>query len=301
MKILVLENDPKELALIQQALSNSKTSLIPLASSAQAWPYIQSGESRFIIANWETSDVRQMQFIPRARAVRLNTPLYILLTMAKGADDDLVPSGADDIIQRPFRAQDLKNRIGMAERIISLASNLAVARDQLENQAMFDTLTGFMNRTAFFKQAAGELERARRSSIPVSLIALDVDDFKVINNTFGAEVGNQVLLAVAQSIREKSRPYDCIGRWAGDEFVLMLSGVIGADAEKVTDRIIAGVRSTRIEAGDETPLNIKMSAGIASVARISTSIEVEPLIQQALQAMKRAKEAGGNQVFLIYT
>ncbi len=147
------------------------------------------------------------------------------------------------------------------ERIISLASNLAVARDQLENQALFDTLTGFLNRAAFLKQSAGELERARRASMPLSLIALDIDNFKVINDTFGVELGDEVLKVVAQAIREKSRPYDCIGRWAGDEFVLMLAGVIGADAEKVADRIIAGVRGTRIEVENEAPLNVKISAG----------------------------------------
>jgi diguanylate cyclase (GGDEF)-like protein len=316
MKILVLENDPKEFTLIQNALNNSKINLIPLGSSEWTWPYIQSGEARFVIANWDTSDLRHTQFIPRARAIRLDTPLYILLTTLKSTDDDLTPSDADDIIQRPFRAQDLKNRVGMAVRIISLASNLASARDQLEHQAAFDSLTGFMNRAAFFRQSTGEMERARRASMPVSLIALDVDNFKIINDTYGVGAGDEVLRVVAQSIRERSRPYDCIGRWTGDAFVLMLSGVIGADAEKVADRIIAGVRGTRlvfpkehrddvsrvegIDAQNETPLNVKISAGITSVARISISTEVEPLIQQALQAMTRAKEAGGNQVFLIY-
>ena len=299
MKILALENDPKEFAHIQQAL-NSKSTLIQLASSEQAWPYVQSGEARFLIANWDTSDLRARQFIPRVRAAKLVTPFYILLTTSKDGDDDLAPSGADDTIQRPFKAQDLKNRIGMAERIISLAGNLAAARDQLENQAAFDGLTGFMNRAAFFRQSTGELERARRSSLPLSLIALDVDNFKVFNDAFGVEAGDEVLRVVAQVIREKSRPYDCMGRWAGDEFVILLSGVIGADAEKVTERIIAGVRGTRIEVKNEAPLNVKISAGIASAARISTSTEVEPLIQQARQAMARAKEAGGNQIFLMF-
>ncbi len=300
MKILVLENDPKEFTLIQRALNSSKVNLMPLGSSEWTWPYIQSGEARFVIANWDTSDLRHTQFIPRARAMKLDTPLYILLTTSKSADDDLAPFDADDIIQRPFKAQELKNRVGMAARIISLAGNLATARDQLERQAAFDTLTGFMNRAAFFRQSTGELERARRASMPVSLIALDVDNFKIINDTFGVDAGDEVLRVVAQSIREKSRPYDCIGRWAGDEFVLMLPGVIGADAGKVADRIIAGVRGARLEVKNETPLNIKISAGITSVARISTATEVEPLIQQTLQAMTRAKEAGGNQVFLIY-
>ena len=300
MQILVLENNPKELALIQQALENSRDRLTPLVSSEQVWPYTQAGEACFLIANWDTSDLRATQFIPRVRAAKHAEPLYIVLTTGKNSDEDLASLGADDIVQRPFKSSDFKNRVAMAERIISLSSNLATARDQLEKQAVFDTLTGFMNRTAFFKQSTGELERARRASMPLSLIALAIDDFKLINDSFGTEIGDEVLNLVTQAIREKSRPYDCIGRWEGDEFVLMLAGVIGADAEKVADRIIAGVRGTRIEVENETPLNVKISVGIASVAHISTSTEVEPLIQQALKAMARAKEAGGNQVFMVY-
>jgi len=300
MKILVLESNPEEYLLIQKALSNDKTELMPLDSSEQAWPFIQSGEVRFLIANWDTSDLRQTEFIPRARAMKLASPIYILLTTSENLDDDLMPEDADDIIQRPFMAQDLKNRVGMAGRILSLTGNLTSARVQLEQQAAFDTLTGFMNRTAFFRQSTGELERARRSSVPMSLIALGIDNFKVINDTIGVETGDEVLRLVAQIIREKSRPYDCIGRWNEETFVMMLSGVIGADAEKVADRLIAGVRGTRIEVQNETPINVKISAGITSVNRISPSIDFESLIQQALQAMTRAKEAGGNRVYLIY-
>ena len=216
-------------------------------------------------------------------------------------DDDLTSIQADDVLNRPFKANDLKNRVAMAERILSLAGNLAVARDQLETQALFEPLTGFLNQNAFLRQSSAEMERARRASLPVSLIALDIDNFKTINDTFGAATGDDVLRVVSQAIREKSRPYDCIGRWSGDEFVILVTGVIGADAEKIADRIIAGVRGTRIEVPNEAPLYVKISAGIASAARTTASAEVEPLIERAQQAVTRAKEAGGNQVFLIYT
>lgn len=300
MKILVLENNSKEIALIQQSLNNNKDVLIPLVSSEEIWPYVQSGESHFLIANWDTSDLRSTQFITRIRAMKLAEPFFILLTTMINSDDELAPSDADDIIQKPFRSQDLKSHIAMAERIISLSSKLASARDQLENQSVYDNLTGFMNRPAFFRQSNGELERTRRISQPLSLIALDIDNFKLINESFGMEIGDEVLRVAAQAIREKSRPYDCIGRWAGDEFLIMLSGVIGADAEKVAARIIGGVSGTRLEIQNEPPVMVKISAGIASAARISASTEIEPLIQQARQAMTHAKEAGGNQVFLIY-
>lgn len=82
-------------------------------------------------------------------------------------------------------------------------------------------------------QAAAKLERARRSELPLSVVVLELDNFNVINSSFGMEMGKEVLQILSHIIREKSRPYDCIGRWAGDEFVLVLAGVIGADAERV--------------------------------------------------------------------
>ncbi|NTV54329.1 MAG: diguanylate cyclase [Syntrophaceae bacterium] len=94
-----------------------------------------------------------------------------------------------------------------------------------------------MNRAAFLRQSAAELERARRASLPLSLISLDIDKFKSINDSFGSQSGDDVLRIVAQIIREKSRPYDCIGRWMGDEFVILVNGVIGVDAEKIAERI----------------------------------------------------------------
>jgi diguanylate cyclase (GGDEF)-like protein len=300
MKILVLENDPRELALIQQMLDGNRHALIPITSSEQAWEPIQTGEVRFLLANWDTSDIQQAQFIPRVRAAKLPTPVYILLSTSKTTDEDLGPMQADDLLHKPYKVQELKNRVAMGERIISLASNLATARNELESQAVFDSLTGFMNRAAFVRQSAGELERVRRASSPLSLIALDVDNFKNINDVHGIEVANDVLAVVAQTIREKSRPYDHISRWSENEFIILVSGVIGADAEKIAERIIAGVRGTHIEVQNETPLNLKISAGIASVSRISTSTEMESLIEQSRQAMARAKEAGGNQVFLAY-
>jgi len=300
MKILVLENDLKEFGLIQNALGGNRHSLVNIKSSEQAWSAVQSGVSRFIIANWDTSDVKEMQFIARVRAMKPETPVYVLLTSGKAMEEDVASTQADDVVTRPFKLQDLKNRVAMAERIISLASNLASARSELEEQAVFDPLTGFMNHSAFIRQSVGELERARRASMPLSLIALDIDNFKAINEKYSQKTGDEILKIVSNAIREKSRPYDCIGRWSGDEFVILVTGVIGADAEKIADRIIAGVRGAHIEIENEAALNVKISAGIASAARISASAEMDPLIEKARFAVARAKEAGGNQVFLVF-
>lgn len=300
MKILILENDPKEYALLQSALNSPRLTLLRADSSEQAWLAVQAGEAHFLIGNWDTSDMQETKLIQRIRALKSETPVYVLLTSAKASDEDSSAMQADDVVARPFKMQDLKNRVAMAERIISLAHSLASARSELETQAVFDSLTGFMNHKAFIRQSLGELERARRASLPLSLIALDIDHFKRINEKYNQKTGDEILKVVSNVIREKSRPYDCIGRWMGDEFVILVAGVIGADAEKIAERVIAGVRGSRIEVEGEAPVNVKISAGIASAARIGASAEIDPLIEKARFAVARAQEAGGNQVFMVF-
>jgi diguanylate cyclase (GGDEF)-like protein len=300
MKILVLESDPKERGVIQQVVERDGHTFAPIETSEQAWPMIQTGEVHFLIGNWDTSDMRPLQFISRVRAMKLAGPLYILAISGKSQDEEFAPSGADDILPISFTAHELSHRIIIGERIIELASKLSSAHAQLGNMALFDNVTGLMNRPAFYRQSAGELERARRASVPLSLIALDIDNFKAINAAHGNEVGDDVLRIVAQTIRDKCRPYDCIGRWAGDEFVIILAGIIGADAEKIAERIIAGVNGIRIEVQNDAIVKAQISAGIASASRVSASAEVEELIQQARQSVMRAKEAGGNRVYLTY-
>jgi diguanylate cyclase (GGDEF)-like protein len=299
MNILTLVNGTDEIEAFQLALG-VRHSILTTATCDEAWSALEVGISRLLIMDWQPDDTEKTQLIQRIRASSFARAVFILVILPSHLDETPAPEGTDDLIRQPLHVTELQLRVQMAERVLALTENLASARDQLENHAVFDTLTGFMNRAAFIRQAAGELERSRRASLPLSLIALDIDNFKTINDLFGTKMGDEVLEIVAQVIREKSRPYDCMGRWTGDEFVLALPGVIGADTEKIAGRIIAGVRGTRIEVPKEPPLNVKVSAGIASLARISTSTEIETVIQQARQAVTRAKEAGGNQIFLVY-
>lgn len=294
MKVLVLIGGTKERSLIQNALEKSGHQMILSEGAEQTKRLIEAGESRFVIADFDLPDVQDYDLIRRVRALKL-PPIYFLMLTSNESDS----VEADDTLHKPLNAAELKARIMIGQRFLSLGDSLTKARDEIENMAIYDSLTGLMNRGAFHRTAQGELERARRAGSPVSLIAMDVDKFKPLNEKYGIDMGDEVLKAVSQTIREKSRPYDCIGRWSGDEFIIALSGVIGADAEKIATRILNGIQATRITYKDNI-VNVSISVGIASASYISASTEIEPLIQQARQAMTRAKEAGGNQVNLIY-
>jgi len=294
MKALILEQNAKERSLIQHVLEKSGHAAILGRDMDEAWQLIEKGEARFIIADGDAEDFKKSNLIGRGRAAKI-LPVYFLILTA-GEEDN---AEADDNLHKPLSASELKARIMIGQRILLLGESLSHARDQLESLALYDSLTGLMNRSAFLRSAQGELERARRSSAPLTVIALDLDRFKSLNAEHGVEMGDEVLKIVGQIIREKSRPYDCIGRWTGDEFVIVLPGVIGADSEKVAERIIKGINATNITHKNDA-VKVGMSAGIVSASRVSASAETEPLIEQARQAMIRAKESGGDQVFLTY-
>jgi len=165
---------------------------------------------------------------------------------------------------------------------------------------MFDPLTKTLNEAAFVTLSRGELERARRGQSPLSLIALQIDNFKDINDVHGEEISNVVLALLAQSIREKSRPYDGLGRHGNDTFLIPLPGVIGQDAEKIVERIVKGILNTNISLLDGTSVDIKLGAGIVSALRISISMEIEMLIEKAREAAALTKQDGEEQIHTIF-
>jgi diguanylate cyclase (GGDEF)-like protein len=157
-----------------------------------------------------------------------------------------------------------------------------------------------LNQKAFLVLARGELERARRAQSPLSLVALDIDNFKSINDKYGENIGNDVLSFIAKSIREKSRPYDGVGRFEEDMFLIILPGVIGQDAEKVADRIIKDIQNTNISLLDGREVKVSVSAGVVSSIRIMASTEIDNLIQRAMEAVTHAKRDGGNQSHIVF-
>jgi two-component system chemotaxis response regulator CheY len=297
MKILVINKDIKERMVIQQALGQNGHEIVSAEDSETAMQLLQLGELRFVIADRVNTDIEDKQFIKRVRDAKPPYYIYILLLAPKVEEtDNTIPHmEADDYLQKPIVPFELKSRVHIGERILSLGDNLLEAKDTLQRVAMYDTLTGTLNQKAFLNYSRAELERARRGQAPFSLIALDIDGFKSINDKYGQNIGNDVLNVIAQAIREKSRPYDGVGRYEADMFLITLPGVIGQDAESIADRILKGILNTNISLMDGREIKVGICAGIACSARINASTEVESIIEHAKQAVAHAKREGGNQ------
>jgi two-component system chemotaxis response regulator CheY len=302
MKILVLNNDLMERTVIQQVLQVNGHEIISAENSDTAMQRLQEGEIRFVIADRENTDVDEKNFIRHVREAKPPYYIYILLITPKVQDSDVTTprAGPDDYLRKPIVPVELKSRVSIGERILNLGDHLVQAKDTLDHTAMLDTLTGTMNQMAFLNLSRGELERARRNQTALSLIAFDADNFKAINDQHGRNIGNDVLTVIARGIREKSRPYDGLGRYEDDMFLLILPGVIGADAERIADRILKGISNTNVSLMDGTEVKVSLSAGIASAARITTATEVDDVIERTREAVSIAKRAGGDQIHTIY-
>jgi len=302
MKILVLNKDLMERTVIQQVLQNSSHEIVSAENSETAMQLLQEGDLRFIIADRVTTDIDDQQFIKRVREAKPPFYIYILVLTASVEETDITTprTGADDYLQKPIVPAELKSRVHIGERILSLGDSLVLARDTLERVAMYDTLTGLLNQKAFLMFSRGELERARRGQSPLSVIALDIDQFKSINDKYGENIGNDVLNVIAKAIREKSRPYDGVGRYEEDMFLITLPGVIGQDAERIADRILKGIFNTEISLLDGREIKVGVSAGIVCSVRITAATEIDMLIQQAKEAVSHAKREGGNQSHVVF-
>lgn len=302
MKVLVLNNDMMERTVIQQVLQRNGHDVVISGGSGEAMSLLQEGRIRFVIADRANTDMDVKQFIRSVREARSPHYIYILLITPRVQDTDLTSPrmGPDDYLNKPIVPAELKSRVQIGERILHLADNLVQAKDSLDNAAMIDGLTGVLNQKAFLTLSYGELERARRAQAALSLIALEIDNFKPIKERYGEAIGNDVLTVITQGIRERSRPYDGLGRYQDDTFLLILPGVIGQDAEKIAERILSGIRNTSVSLLDGTEINISVTSGVVSSGRITAATEIEALLDRVKEALAIAKRAGGNQVHIIY-
>ena len=288
MKVIVLESGGIERSLIQSALDKARHQMIVAEKPADVARLINSGQGRVVIADEASLDSPIPDFIKTLRAPTL--PAAYILMLISG-ERDLVDS--DDVLKKPFSIADLSARMTVAERFLSLGDRISKLNQQLKTAAMYDDRTGMMNQAAFMRMAHGELERARRASAPLSVIAVELDDYG------SPTVGEAALEPVSRVIREKSRPYDCIGRGEGGQFVIALPNVIGEDARKIAVRIIKGIRAEPLMVGD-SERTVTAHAAVAAVLRITAATEVEPLIEQAQHSIQRETPPTDDDVVLTH-
>jgi two-component system cell cycle response regulator len=231
---------------------------------------------------------------------RFNDPyVYAILLTARDQSDDVVAgldAGADDYLVKPANVGELRARVRAAQRIIDLQRQLLEAQERLRVLAMHDALTGIWNRGAIFDALMRELDRARRQGSPLAVVMIDLDRFKRINDTHGHPVGDEVLREAAQRIRGAIRAYDFVGRYGGEEFLVVAPGLAGASAAELAERIRRAFEAHPI-ATSGPALPVTLSLGVAAAAPRS-AVDLTSLLEAADDALYQAKSEGRNRTAL---
>lgn len=226
---------------------------------------------------------------------RVHSYVYTILLSAADQQSDVLKGfevGADDYLRKPFDKHELRARLQVGKRIILTHEQLAEGREALRFNASHDPLLQFWNRTAILDLLSSELGRAKRLQSPLCVFFVDLDFFKSVNDSHGHLVGDEVLHRVAEKVSSALREYDHVGRFGGDEFLVVLPNCTSEAAREVAERVRQHVGSDPIAIAS-TQVRITTSIG---VAQWSSGQDLSDLIFRADVAMYRAKQKGRNRV-----
>jgi two-component system, cell cycle response regulator len=296
VKIFLAEDDLVSRNILTAMLRKWGFDPVVAADGDAAWELLQKPAApRLLLLDWNMPGLDGLQVCRRVRAIALRNPPYIILLTARDEKCDIVQgldAGANDYVAKPYDKDELQARIRVGQRMLELQGNLMEARDALEHQATFDALTEILNRRAILERLSQEISRAKRDGGCFSVGMCDIDHFKSINDTHGHLAGDEALVSFARCVQAGLRDYDILGRYGGEEFLVIAPGSMGRSEEGLYERLRARVAENSLvtPAGS---LTMTVSIGVAAGTGLST---VDGLIGAADAALYQAKAEGRNRV-----
>ena len=298
MRVLIADDSVTSRHALLATLRKWGYEVLAARDGEEAWQMLQAPDApRLAILDWMMPGRTGLEICRSLRKADTAHYTYVLLLTARSQVADLVEgmeAGADDYISKPFNVQELNVRLRAGRRIVELQAELVAAREELREQATRDALTHVWNRYSILEILRKELDRSSRERRQVGIVMVDMDHFKTINDTHGHITGDAVLREAAQRMQARMRSYDAIGRYGGEEFLLVLPGcdllATAAQAERL--RMVLGAEPVRLTGAD-----IAVTASFGCTALIpSARMSVESVIREADEALYKAKGMGRNAV-----
>jgi diguanylate cyclase (GGDEF)-like protein len=298
--VLVAENDPIFRHLLQSWLQRWEYKVIAVENGLDAWNALQLQNSpKLAILDWMMPGMNGVDLCRRIRAQTDAPYRYTVLLTAKDAKQDVVTgldAGADDYLTKPFDLGEFRARVRSGKRILELQDALLRAHQAMQFEAAHDPLTGLWNRGAILDLLRRETQRRQRSGGRLGVMMIDLDRFKQINDSHGHLIGDVVLREVVRRLRATIRPYDFIGRYGGEEFLILVPSCNHDDLLASAERLRLCAASTPIQTQDG-PISSTISVGLISVAdQGQDPLEDEHLLRASDAALYRAKANGRNRV-----
>ena len=297
MKILIADDSEMTRMILEGRLKQWGYEVINACDGQEAWGILQKkGRPRIALIDWMMPRLNGIELLKKIRQYIKEPYIYTILLTAKKGKDNLVEAmnaGADDFISKPFDPNILKVRLRAGARITKLQEELIAAREALRVQATHDSLTQLFNRSALMDMMSREISRSIRDQSSIGLLIVDIDHFKSVNDTFGHLVGDQVLKQLSSQMKTCTRQYDIIGRYGGEEFIILLPRCGKQEVLSVAERLRNSISNTLFET-TAGPINLSISLGATWVTPSDQECHEEELIRIADEALYKAKNNGRN-------
>ncbi|NKD54059.1 MULTISPECIES: diguanylate cyclase domain-containing protein [unclassified Haematospirillum] len=285
-RVLIVDDDEAILAVCEHVLSEVGISCETLPHAENILDVISVFRPDLLVIDRHMPDFSGLEVAAaiRQQPAYTNLPL-IFLTRDDNLESriDAIRAGGDGYVTKPV---DM-------EYLIALVRQRILRSRQLQGMISRDGLTGLLNHAAFYKRLEVEIAQAHRSGNPLSVMLLDLDYFKKVNDTWGHPAGDAVLQSLARLLRQRLRSGDLCGRLGGEEFAILLTGTKGSDALRVGGELLDAFRDITHHSGSET-FTLTFSAG---VAELTAGIAADQLLASADRALYAAKRGGRAQVY----
>jgi len=298
MKILIADDHPVTRKMLESQLRRWGYDVVVCSDGTSAWEALkQENSPRLVVLDWMMPGMNGIDICRELRRLERQPYMYIILLTSRNSKEDVVKgleAGADDYVIKPFDPNELQVRIRAGARIVQLQEDLLSALRVSEFQASHDALTRLWNRATILQTLDRELARAGRDSTSVGLLVVDIDHFKAVNDQFGHLAGDAVLREVARRMLQVVRPYDSVGRYGGEEFLVILPNCDTNGTLGMAERLRVTIGSTPLTT-PEGMFHVTVSIGVTAIEAASNP-EAEKLIAAADEALYRAKDLGRNRV-----
>lgn len=291
MKILLVEDSYIERHKVGSHLTDWGFEHVCVSSGMDAVKLLEGpNPPDLALLDWVLPGMDGIDVLRRIRKPNQSSYIYTVMLTAKNQKKDrqtAMDAGADDYLTKPIDATELRSRIMVGKRILELQQSLRFA-------ATHDFLTNLLNRPEIVAALERELSRGGREDKPAAVIMADIDHFKRINDTLGHAAGDEVLKEIGRRLKADLRPYDVVGRYGGEEFLIILPGCNLAHGARRADIIRALVAKDPIPTQFGTS-SATISMGVTATSSVRDASAAE-ILREADISLYAAKKNGRNRV-----
>jgi len=297
--VLLVEDSRTSMAVLSKNLS-ANYALVDARDGEEAWGILQSDPRiELVITDINMPRMSGQQLLVKIRTAtdpRIATlPVIVMTTTDGNADKHLAfLNGANDFLGKPIDGTELRARVNVHHTLSRTIRELEASRRTLAEQASTDALTGLRNRRSFYEHAAHCIARAQQYRYDVSVLLLDIDHFKKVNDSYGHHTGDVVLMQVADTLKRLVRLEDTAGRLGGEEFVVLLPETNRLGAAVLAERIRAAIEAMQVEvAGQTVPVTTSIGVATQNAENLMT---IDQLLTTADRRLYLAKNGGRNRI-----